>query len=115
MNGESSMAGRIIGCVVYFGCTILFYSIGIYATRIEKPMWFWSGTEIDPSTITDIREYNRANGRMWKCYSLWYFVAGVAAIFNNVASVVLLVLSCTLGIAILIATYNRIYEKYRRK
>lgn len=109
------MAVMIIGCTVYFGCAILFYSIGIYAAKREKPMWFWSGTEVDPREITDIREYNRENGRIWKRYSLWYFAAGVAAIFNTVVSVVLLILSCTLGIVILISAYNRIYERYKKR
>jgi hypothetical protein len=109
------MAGKIIGCTVYFGCAILFYCIGIYAQKCKKPMWFWSGSEVDPKTITDIGQYNCENARMWKLYSLWYFAAGVAAIWNTVVAVVLLVLSCTLGLVILVATYNKIHEKYRVK
>lgn len=109
------MAGTIIACTVYFGCAILFYGIGIYAKNCQKPMWFWSGTEVDPTTITDVVQYNRENSRMWKLYSLWYFAAGVVAIFNHIAAVVLLVLSCTVGIVILVATYHKIHEKYKVK
>ena len=109
------MAGAIIGCIVYFGCAILFYGIGIYAQRLQKPMWFFSGTEVDPQTITDVGQYNRENARMWKLYSLWYFAAAVAAIWNTVVAVVLLVLSCTVGMVILVATYHKIHEKYRVK
>ena len=109
------MAGAIIGCIIYLGCAILFFGIGIYAAKSQKPMWFWSGTEVDPATITDVKQYNRENARMWKWYSLWYFAAAVAAIWSTVVAVVLLVLSCTLGLVILVATYNKIHEKYRVK
>ena len=109
------MAGKIIGCVVYFGCAILFWGIGMYAKRCKKPMWFWAGSTVDESKISDVKAYNKENARMWKWYSLWYFAAAVAAIWNTVVAVVLLVLSCTLGLVILVATYNKIHEKYRVK
>lgn len=106
------MAGKIICWIVSFGCAVLFYSIGIYATRLEKPMWFWSGTEVDPSKITDIPEYNRANGNMWKLYSLWYVAAGLAEIWNTYAFMTILILGNTLGLVLLIVTYTKILKKY---
>lgn len=106
------MAGRIIMLAVTFGCAILFLAIGSYAKRLSKPMWFWSGVEVNASRLTDVRAYNRENGRMWQLYSLWYFAAGLAAIGNTVASVVFLVLGCSVGIALLVGSYNRIYRKY---
>ena len=109
------MAGKIIGCIVYFGCAILFYGIGIYAQRLQKPMWFFSGTEVDPKTITDVGQYNRENARMWKLYSLWYWAAGALALWNVTIAVVPLVLGCTVGMVILVATYNKIHEKYKVK
>ncbi len=109
------MAGKIIGCIVYFGCAILFYSIGIYAKRCKKPMWFWSGTEVDPATITDVGQYNKENSRMWKLYSLWYFAAGTIGMWNSALAVIPLVLSCTIGMFLLVAAYNKIHEKYKVK
>jgi len=107
------MVGKIIWWIVSFGCTILFYSIGVYAQKLEKPMWFWSGSEVDASQITDVKKYNKENGIMWKLYSLWYFAAGLAEIWNTIAALIILVLSCTVGIVILIRSYKKIYEKYR--
>jgi hypothetical protein len=78
-------------------------------------MWFWSGSEVDPKTITDVKQYNRENARMWKLYSLWYFAAGAIAIWDALLAVVPLVLSCTVGMVILVATYNRIHEKHKVK
>ena len=109
------MAAKIIGCIVYFGCAILFYGIGIYAQRLQKPMWFFSGTEVDPKTITDVGQYNRENARMWKIYSLWYFASGVVYFWITWIAVAILVLSCTLGMGILIATFNKIEKKYKVK
>lgn len=106
------MAGKIIMWTVSFGCAILFFAIGVYAKKLKKPMWFWSGSEVDPSQIIDVKQYNKENGIMWQLYSLWYFAAGLAEIWNTIIALVLLVLSCTAGIAILIGSYNKIYKKY---
>lgn len=107
------MAGRIIMWIVSFGCAILFFMIGIYARKLKRPMWFWSGSEIDASQISDIRQYNKENGIMWQLYSLWYFAAGLAEIWSTIIAVILLIFSCTIGIVLLVRTYNRIWLKYK--
>lgn len=106
------MAGKIIWWIVSFGCAILFYAIGAYAQKLEKPMWFWSGTEVKAEQITDIKQYNKENGVMWKLYSLWYAAAGLAEIWNTIVALIILVLSCTVGIVILVRSYLKIYRKY---
>ena len=106
------MAGKIIWWVVSFGCAILFYAIGAYAQKLEKPMWFWSGSEVKAEQITDIKQYNKENGVMWKLYSLWYAAAGLAEIWNTIVALIILVLSCTVGIVILVRSYLKIYRKY---
>lgn len=106
------MAGKIIMWLVSFGCAVLFFGIGAYAKRLQKPMWFWSGTEVDAKKITDVTQYNRENGVMWQIYSLWYFAAGIAEFWNPVLAVLFLVLGCTAGIAVLVSSYQRIYKKY---
>ena len=108
------MAEKIIWYTVSFGCAILFYCIGIYADKLEKPMWFWSGSEVDPFEITDVRQYNRENATMWKLYSLWFALAGVAEIWNSIVALVALVFGCTAGAGILIYWYSRIYNKYKK-
>lgn len=107
------MTGKIIMWIVSFGCAILFFSIGVYARKLKKPMWFWSGCEVDTSQIKDVKQYNKENGIMWQLYSLWYFSAGVAEFWNTIIAVIFLVLSCTVGLAILICSYNKIYKKYQ--
>ena len=107
------MAGKIIMCVVSFGCAILFFAIGVYAKKLEKPMWFWSGIPVDAATISDVKQYNKENGTMWQLYSGWFFAAGLAEFWNTFAAAILLILSCTVGLPLLIVTYHRIYRKYR--
>lgn len=109
------MVGKIIWWIVSYGCAILFFAIGVYALKRKKPMWFWSGTEVDASQITDIKQYNKENGIMWILYSLWYFEAGLTEIWSTTIALVLLVSSCTVGIVLLICTYNKIYKKYKVK
>lgn len=109
------MNDKIIMWLVCFGCGILFFGIGIYAKKRKEPMWFWSGSQVKASEITDIKQYNKENGIMWQMYSLWYFAAGIAEIWSTGASAVILVLSCTVGLGLLIYTYNRIYKKYKVK
>ena len=109
------MAGAIVWYITLFGCAILFYAIGIYAQKREKPMHFWSGTEVDEKEITDVKRYNKENGVMWKRYALWYAAAGLAEIWSMAVALTLLVLACTLGIVFLVSTYNKIYRKYSVK
>ena len=109
------MAGKIIWYITMLGCGILFYAIGIYASKRKTPMHFWTGTKVDPSKITDIKSYNKANSVMWKLYSLWYFASAIVEIWSSIVAIVLLVMSCTVGLALLIWHYNLIYKKYKVK
>ena len=106
------MAGKIIMWMVCFGCAILFFSIGVYAKKLKKPMWFYSGSEVDASQITDVRKYNKENGVMWQLYSLWYFAAGIAEFQNSILALIFLVSGCTVGIVLLVSSYHKICKKY---
>jgi hypothetical protein len=109
------MAGKIIWSIVVFGCAILFLSIGIYAGKREKPMWFWAGSTVDESKITDVKAYNKENARMWELYSLWYFASGIIYFWNEIIAIILLILSCSVGIGMLVVTFSKIEKKYKVK
>ena len=85
----------------------------MYAKCLDKPMWFWSGSEVNPATITDIQAYNLENARLWKTYSIWFWAAGLAWIWNSTVALILLVLGCTVGIGFLVAGFLRIEKKYK--
>ena len=105
--------GAIIWYVCVLGCAALFFGIGIYARRTPKPMHFWAGVEVKASEISDIPAYNLENSRMWKRYSIWFWLAGFAELWNMYAALAILVLGCTLGIALLVRTYLKIEKKYK--
>ena len=107
------MADAIVWYLTAFGCGILFFAIGIYAQNLKKPMWFWSGSRVNPSEITDIPAYNSENATMWKLYSLWFFGAGLAYIWSEVVALILLVASFVIGFPVLVVTYSKIYKKYK--
>jgi len=118
MNSEQ-IFGIIIMCFVGFGCGLLFYGIGYSAQISSKPIHFYSGTSVDPKTISDIPAYNRENARMWKIFSAPFWLTGFVAllsIFEERLSAlcgILIGIACTAGIAWLVLTYKRIYNKYR--
>lgn len=58
------MVESIIWYFSTLGSAALFFFIGVYAEKREKPMWFWSGTEVKASEITNVRQYNKENGLM---------------------------------------------------
>ncbi len=104
--------------IVFLGimmlCGIIFTGIGIFAWRREKPMWFWSGTTVQEMEIKNIPAYNRANGIMWIVYSIPFWISAVTGSHFEGVSKALVVAACTIGIPILIVSYQKIYRKYKR-
>ena len=49
-------------------------------------MWFWSGKTVKETEISDITAYNHANGIMWIVYSIIYWMATFAGIWNSIAA-----------------------------
>ena len=109
MNKDSIvMLCILVPLAAFFTC------VGIFAWTRKKPMWFWSGSTVKESEITDVPAYNRANGIMWICFSLIYWGAAVLGIFNVEAVGVLIGVGTLVGIVLLIVAYKKIYNKYRR-
>ena len=119
MVGEQIL-GAIVLILCGFGCGSLFSWIGSWADKRKDPMHFWTGSVVDPGTITDISVYNKANARMWKRYAAPYWVTGWCGFgcFLNypmaVAVGILLIGSAsTVGIIWLICAYKRIEKQYK--
>ena len=104
----------IIGYIFILGIAALYYGIGIHAQRQDTPMGFWAGTKVDPSEIIDVTAYNRENCIMWKCYSLWYWAAGLVMFIDTLAAFYIILAGGTIGIVLLILRYRRIEMKYRK-
>ena len=109
------MTEEIVLFAVLLGSALTFTLIGVYARQRREPMWFWAGTTVDASEITDVPAYNRENGAMWLRYSLWFWLAALAGPVSPGAALTFLVLGCTVGIVLLVRTFRRIDRKYRRR
>ena len=116
---SASVFGTIIMVLSNLICAGSFYGIGLWAARRKDPMHFYSGTKVDPRTISDIFAYNRDNARMWKQFSVPFFLAAacsVAGLWERrlaILGIILLVAGSTAGIGWLLVRYNRILKKYQ--
>lgn len=104
---------QLIWLLVIGPTSLLFTGIGIYAWRRKKPMWFWSGSTVREEEISDIPAYNRANGIMWICYSLVFWVSTFLGLYQLDIAGIVLAAGCLGGIPLLVIAYGRIYRKYR--
>lgn len=118
MNGETILA-VIVMTGIGLGMGALFFWMGVWAASRKDPMHFWSGSTVDPRTISDVPAYNLANGRMWKWYSAPYWLSGICALLGIfhlhflVLSAVFMVAACTVGIWWLVREYRRICKEYK--
>ena len=118
MDGER-IFGIILMTFLNLMCAGIFYGIGVWAHKRKDPMHFYTGTTVDPRTISDIPAYNRENEKLWKTYSVPFFLCAACA-FGSIwieglmtVSIVLLVLACTVGIGWLVWKYSKIHKKYQ--
>lgn len=94
---------------------ILFSGIGAYAWRRKDPMWFWSGTTVNPDTVSDIPAYNRANAIMWMIYALPYWAGALFSRSQPELASQFVGWGATLGSLLLVPCYLLIRRKYRRR
>ena len=118
MNGEN-IFGMIIMVLSNLICAGSFYGIGVLAAKRKEPMHFYSGSTVDPRSISDIPAYNRENAMMWKQFSLPFFLSAACSVAGlwikalQIAGLVILLVGCTVGIGWLLVRYNRILRKYQ--
>ena len=83
--------GNIIWLIIMVPVSMLFTGIGVYAWKRKKPMWFWSGSTVKESEISNIAAYNRANGIMWLVFSLVMWISTILGVMNMKAGGILLI------------------------
>ena len=103
---------KIIWLIIMLPLSVFFTVFGIYAWRRKEPMWFWSGSTVRESEISDIPAYNRANGIMWIIYSLVFWVGSVLGLFQISVAGIVVAVGCLAGIPVLVFVYRKIYAKY---
>ena len=117
---DEAILGSIVLILCGFGCGALFSWMGSWAESRKDPMHFWTGSIVDPKTITNIPAYNKANAWMWRQYATPYWMTGwcgFAGFLNfKLAALVgctLVGLASTIGIIWLIWAYKRIEKQYK--
>ena len=104
---------NLIWYLVMIPCSALLTGIGIYAWNRKKPMWFWVGTEVKETELSDVTAYNHANGLMWGIYSLIFWAAALIGVKNGRVALVLIAAGCVIGIPLLAVVYKRICKRYK--
>ena len=111
MDGE-----KILGIIVMVFCCLMcggiFSGLGVWAKKSKKPVHFYSGTTVDPKTVSDISAYNLENSRMWMIYSVPFWVSGIVSFFNLAVAAIIMSAACLPGGLWLVLRYNRIAKKY---
>ena len=106
--------GNIIWLIIMIPVSLLFTGIGIYAWRRKKPMWFWSGSTVKGSEISDVAAYNRANGIMWLVFSLIMWISTIFGAMNMKVGGIFLIAGSIISVPILPIVYGKIYRKFKK-
>jgi len=100
--------------VPVFMCATVFIGLGIYSIKKKTPMHFYAGTTVKLEEISDVKAYNKANGIMWIMYGSTFILAAILAVFlGGMVGAIIVGLSSTVGLIVLLLTYQRIYRKYK--
>ena len=109
------MMKNIVWLIIMIPVSLLFTGLGIFAWKSKKPMWFWAGSTVKESEISDTAAYNRSNGILWLAFSLVMWISTVLGAVNMEAGGFFLVAGCAVSIPALPVIYGRIYRKYRKE
>lgn len=105
----------IIGFVIWSIVALLFFGIGIWSRKAEKPVGFWSN--VKAPEVNDVKEYNNAVSIIWFVFAVIFELLGFPLLFFEQNSPIFLVVAVGtvfLIIGIMIA-YTRVENKYRKK
>ena len=104
--------GNLIWLIIMIPSSLLFTCIGIYAWMRKKPMWFWAGDTVPEDEITDVCAYNRANGIMWLCFSLFALDRdNIGACYSIILGTNIILADSTVGLVLMMITYTFIRKK----
>lgn len=106
------MAGKIIALLCCILCAIPFFVIPALGKESNEPISFWTGDDSLRSIVTNVPEYNRKMGILYKFYGVSFIIAGIGFLFDLVIGTVILCLDCTLGIFIVYRVYKTILRSH---
>ena len=92
---------------------LIYCLIAVWVSMWKRPVHFFTGDKMTSEEVTDVRAYNRANGKMWAVYAIINAVAGFIALLNSITGYVLFAILTLPGLFVLFAFHKRIYSRYK--
>ena len=80
------MHGNIAGFAVWAVCSLIFVGIGIRCFYAKTAVGFWAG--IREPEVSDVRGYNRAVGRLWIGFGIYFILTGIPLLVGKIALIV---------------------------
>ena len=104
-----------MGFFIWCLCGCLFIGIGVAAFFSKKPAGFWSNIEV--FSVTDVKKYNRAVGKLFVVFGLVFIVLGLPLLAGqNSPYAIFSVLGVMISVIVLMAIYITVIErKYKKK
>lgn len=108
---------QIIGYAVMMGCTwlcaLVLVGIGIFAERQTKPSKMRAKSDYETEGIVDHVGFNKEVGRLWKLYSIPFWICGVLWFVSSKLTCILILVAALPGYLVLKFCYFRIAKRYR--
>jgi len=111
------MEGRLTAFIICAIISLLFVVMGIYIcfSKETKPFGFWANADV--ASVTDVKGYNRALGKLWCVYGVLFALIGIPLLDPQNSGMLILTILGTMFISIgaMVTYVVGIESKYRKK
>ena len=104
--------GNLFVLVFCWGAAALALIVGIVSSKISKPMTSITGSKRRIEDIWDVKGFNREVGKIWKYYSIPFWVAGPLWMILPKLGAVIMLLSVIPGLFVVHYFYGRTAKKF---
>lgn len=105
----------VVGEFVAVILVVTFGGITIWCFTSKSPVNFWSGDEVKPEEILDVKKWNKTLGTMWAIFTLPQLIAAILMPINSTAADVFLLADIVIGLPAMIIVYIAFEKKNRKK
>lgn len=109
---KEQLIGNLIVLIFCWSIAGLSLLVGFAATKISKPMTSITGSKSRLENIWDVKGFNREVGKLWKYYSIPFWVAGPLWLIHVKLGALVMLLGVVPGLFVLHFFYCRIAKKF---
>ena len=106
------MLGQILCFFFTSICGVPFLLIPKFFVDLNTPISFWSGDHSLKDKVRDVPRYNAAMTKLYRRYAYAFFAAGLGFLVMPIVGIVLICLSCTIGIVLVYLEYRKILRAH---